>query len=169
MADEQTQAASQAESAAAAKGGSGLVGKLLGMLLPAVFAGAAGFGGAFLGAPKQVSPEDAQHKLDATKLPGATVDLKPFVLNVIDEKSSDAHHAKVTIAIELAKNIPVEQFNNFVPRVRDACLTYFRNLSFQEIKNPRTATKISEDLLLRIHQLGAEFAVRVLVHEIVVQ
>ncbi len=168
MAEDEAQAASE-DAAPAAGGGSGIGGKILGIVLPTIFAGAAGFGGAFLGAPKQVAPAEQHAKPDEKKTPGATVELKAFVLNVLDEKNQEPHHAKITLSIELAKEVPIEQFNTYVPRIRDATLTYLRNLSFQEVANPKVMERISSDVLDRVHKLGAEFAVKVLVQEIVLQ
>lgn len=169
MAEEEAQAAPADAAPAAGGGGSGIVGKILGILLPTIFAGAAGFGGAFLGAPKHAAPADAHAKPDEKKTPGVTIELKAFVLNVLDEKNAEPHHAKITLAVELAKEIPPEQFNTYIPRVRDATLTYLRNLSFQEVANPKVMERISSDVLDRVHKLGAEFAVKVLVQEIVLQ
>lgn len=148
-----------------APGGS-IVGKLLGIVLPAVFAGAAAFLGAKLGQPAAGAHEEHAKKIE---LPGLTIDLKAFVVNVIDEKTGEGKPCKMTVAIELKKLAKKEEFEPFVPRIRDQVLSYVRSLSYQEVTNPRTKERMTEDLLSLIHKLGAEQAERVLIQELVTQ
>jgi flagellar basal body-associated protein FliL len=136
------------------------------MILPAVLAGAAGFVGAYFGAPKAPGHTGT---VEEEKIPGPTVDLEPFVLNVLDEKTGDQHAMKIRLQIELAKGAIAEQFTVFVPRTRDTFLAYLRGLSYSQAKDYHFKERISEDLLDRLHKLGAENAIRVLITDIVLQ
>ena len=102
-------------------------------------------------------------------MPGATVVLKAFVLNVMNNKTGKQHAVKITIAIELTKEETVEKFEIFVPRIRDSTLAYLRTLTYAEASDAKTKDRITEDLLDKIHKLGAITATRVLVQDFVMQ
>ena len=173
MADEEKKESQIPPDAAAptAGAGGGMVGKLLGIVLPTVFAGAAAFAGAKFGGGHAAAPahEEGAKKHDEKKTPGLTIELKAFVVNVQDEKTGDNKPLKMTVAVELEKLAKKEEFEPFIPRVRDTVLSYIRNLTYQQVMNPRTKDRITEDLLEQIHKLGAEQAQRVLVQEMVTQ
>lgn len=145
------------------KGGGGIVG----MILPAILAGAASFGGSFFGGA-QPAPAEASESVQDNKLPGPTYALNPFVLNVQD-KDGAAHPAKLTFAIELKHGVAPESFEVFVPRVRDTYLTYLRTMTFEEMRDGKSKVKLTEDLLAATHKLGAEDASQVLVQDFVIQ
>jgi flagellar basal body-associated protein FliL len=170
MADEEkpAEATAAAPAAAAEGGGSGIVGKILGIVLPTIFAGAAAFAGAHLGQPKPVAPDDP-HKLDPKKVPGFTYELKAFVLNVRDEKTGENRPLKLQIAVELKKEAKKEDFDPFVGRARDTILGYIRTLSYEDVVNPKTAERITEDLLARVHKVGASHVQSILIQEMVTQ
>ncbi|MBM4358927.1 MAG: flagellar basal body-associated FliL family protein [Deltaproteobacteria bacterium] len=149
---------------------SGIVGKVLGVVLPTIFSGIAAFGGAKLAVSSLPTAED-QHgkKVDEKKQPGLTIELKAFVVNVQDEKTGENKPMKMSVAIELEKLAKKEEFEPFIPRIRDAILGYVRNLSYQQVINPRTKERMTEDLLKIVHELGCEQAQRVLVQELVTQ
>lgn len=149
--------------------GGGIVGKVLNVVLPTVFAGVAAFVGAKFGQPAAVNHEEHARKLDEKKQPGLTLELKAFVVNVQDEKTGENKPLKMTVAVELEKLAKKEEFEPFIPRIRDQILSYVRNLSYQQVTNPRTKERMTEDLLELIHKLGAEQAQRVLVQELVTQ
>jgi len=157
------------EAAGVPASGGSVVGKILGIVLPTVFAGAAAFLGAKLGQPAAGAHEDHARKIDDKKMPGLTIDLKAFVVNVQDEKTGENKPCKMTVAIELEKLAKKEEFEPFIPRIRDQVLTYVRNLSYQQVTNPRTKERMTEDLLELIRKLGAEQAQRVLIQELVTQ
>lgn len=150
--------------------GSGLVGKILGIVLPTVFSGLAAFGGAKFGSHGTASHDDGHaKKVDEKKQPGLTIDLKTFVVNVVDEKNNEQHPMKLSLSIELDKLAKKEEFEPFVPRIRDAILGYVRNLSYQQVINPRTKQRMTDDLLEIVHKLGCEQAQQVLIQELVTQ
>lgn len=168
--DEKKESQTPPDGAAGVPAGGG-GGKLVGLVLPAVLAGLAAFGGAKLGGGGGAA---AGHGAEATghdekKMPGFTVELKAFVLMVTDEVTKENKPLKLSLAIELEKLAKKEEFEPFVPRVRDTVNEYIRGLSYQEIMNPRTKERMTEDLLERIHKLGGESAKRVLVQEMVTQ
>jgi len=159
-----------AEGAPAPGGGGGLVGKLLGIVLPTVFAGAAAFAGAkFGGGHAAPAHEETPKAHDEKKVPGLTIELKAFIINVTDEKTGENKPLKMSIAIELQKLAKKEEFEPFIPRIRDTVFSYVRQVSYQEVMKPRTKDRMTEDLLGLIHKLGAESATRVLVQEMVTQ
>ncbi len=169
--DEKKESQTPPDGAAGVPAGGG-GGKLVGLVLPAVLAGLAAFGGAKLGGGGGGAA--AGHGAEATghdekKMPGFTVELKAFVLMVTDEVTKENKPLKLSLAIELEKLAKKEEFEPFVPRVRDTVNEYIRSLSYQEIMNPRTKERMTEDLLERIHKLGGESAKRVLVQEMVTQ
>lgn len=148
--------------------GSGLVGKMLGIVLPTVFSGLAAFGGAKFGSHGSTDGGHAE-KVDKDKKPGLTIELKTFVVNVVDEKTNEQHPMKLSLSIELAHEAKKEDFEPFIPRIRDAILNYVRNMAYQQVINPRTKQRMTEDLLEIIHKLGCEQAHQVLIQELVTQ
>jgi flagellar basal body-associated protein FliL len=171
MADEEKkESQTPPEAAGVPPQSSGLVGKVLGIVLPTVFSGIAAFGGAKVAISSLPSAEE-QHakKVDEKKQPGLTIELKAFVVNVADEKTGENKPMKMSIAIELEKLAKKEEFEPFIPRIRDAILGYVRNLSYQQVTNPRTKERMTDDLLELVHKLGCEQAQRVLVQELVTQ
>lgn len=144
-------------------GGKG--GAIVQIALTAVLSGAAAFGGAFFGAPKLQDPEA---KVDEANLPGPTVPLQPFTLNLLDDEGGQ-HAMKITIALELTKEASPEAFTAYVPRVRDVILGYLRSLGYEDAKDPKRIERMSEVMLARVHRIGAEQATRVLIQDLVMQ
>jgi flagellar basal body-associated protein FliL len=153
--------------APAPKGGGG---GALGMLLPAIVAGAAAFGGAKVaGAHHAVAPVASEQK-EAAKPPGPTLALDPFLLTVPDA-SKKAHPMKVTIAVEFEGAAGKEEdgFKALVPRIRDSTLGYLRTTSFEEALDPAASDKMRSELLERIKAAGVPTAQRVLITDLVTQ
>ncbi len=148
------------------KGGKGA--GIIGMVLPAILAGGAAFGGAFFagGAPAPVAVTEAEGPNE--KMPGPTVPLNAFVMTVPDQEGA-SHPAKVTFAIELKHGVDPKGFEVFVPRIRDTILSYMSSLQYEDMSDGKRRVKLTEDLLAAIHKLGAEDAARVLVQDYVVQ
>ncbi len=166
MADEEEQATEEGaenKEEEPKKGGPSIVG----LVLPALLAGAGAFGGAFFGQSPAPAAEPTEAS-PAEKVPGPTVPLSPFVLNVQDTEGS-AHAAKVTFAIELAAGTDPKAFEVFLPRIRDTCLTYLRAMTFEELADNKGQVKMTSDLLAAITKQGAEAAKQVLVQDFVVQ
>ena len=145
-------------------GKGGLVGVLVGGVISAVLAGGAAYGGA----------RAANHKpptvieVVAPKPPGVTVPLEAFLANVPDEDGKP-HAVKLTIAVELRHEAKEDEFKAFVPRVRDATLSYVRSLTFEQVQGDQGMEGIRKDLLEKYHALGAMGAERVLVTDLITQ
>jgi len=140
-------------------------GALVQIVLTAVLSGAAAFGGAFFGAPKLQDPEA---EVDEANLPGPTVPLQPFTLNLLDEEGGQ-HAMKITVALELVKEADPATFVVYLPRVRDVILGYLRGLEYESAKDPKQIERMSEVMLARVHRIGAEQASRVLIQDLVMQ
>jgi flagellar basal body-associated protein FliL len=153
-----------------ASGGGG-AGKILGLVLPALIAGAASFGGAKFAsghpAAAASSPEHAE-----AKAPGPTLPLDPFLLTVPDGNRKP-HAMKVTIAVEFDPAAPAghgeEGFKTLIPRIRDSALSYLRTLTYEEVLDPTVSDKMRTDLLEKAKSSGAPGAQRVLITDFVVQ
>lgn len=135
--------------------------KVVGILLPAILAGLAAFGGTKLGAAPHAPPQHASEE------PGPTVMLDPFIVTLTD--AGHPHVIKLTLAIELKHTAKAEEFKSFVPRIRDATLGYLRLLSFEEASSPARFDQMRTDLLERLAKLGIHDAEHVLVTEFVAQ
>ncbi len=153
----------------AAKKGGGAVAMILGILLPAILAGAASFGGARVAGAHQPAPhvEGAQHV--EAKPPGPTVALDPFLVSVPDAKGK-SHPMKLSVAVEFGGLVHDEAaLKAFVPRIRDAVLAYMRTLSYEEALESAHSDKLRDELLERCKKAGASGAERVLITDLVSQ
>lgn len=150
----------------AAKGGGGP--RLLTVVLPALFAAAAAFGGARVAgayhAPGPAAPE--QH--DLAKPPGPTLALEPFLLTIQDQNKK-VHPMKVTLAIEFDAGAKEEALKGLTPRIRDATLGYMRTLTFEQAIDPAAGDKMRGEIVERLRSAGAPTAERVLITDLVVQ
>lgn len=170
MADEAEKKRAPEQGAAAPKR-SGGAGAVLGAVLTALVAAAGAFGGARLGAPAMAgqAQEGASPSPAATmRPPGATVGLDPFLVTVADAQGKP-RAIKVTIALELREGAKEDALRPFVPRVRDAMLTYLRTLSYEDVADSGHAEQMRSDLLERFARLGALSIERVLVTDFVTQ
>jgi flagellar basal body-associated protein FliL len=142
----------------------------LGMILPAVLAAAAAFGGAKV-AGAQHAPPAAEHA-QAIKPPGPTLALEPFLLAVTDANKK-AHPMKVTIAIEFESGGKGEEKDDalkaLTPRIRDAALGYLRSLTYDAVIDPAGGDKMRTELLERLRSSGAPAAEHVLITDLVLQ
>lgn len=161
MADEKDKAAP------AAKGGGAGV---LGMLLPAIVAGVAAFGGAKVaGAHHTTAPAASESQKETAKPPGPTLALDPFLLTVPDANKKP-HPMKVTLAVEFEGPAKEEEnFKTLVPRIRDSTLGYLRTVSFEEVLDADASDKMRSEVLERIRSSGVPSAQRVLITDLVVQ
>ncbi len=160
MGDEPTPEATEAELTAAR--GSFSFGS---MLLPAVLAGIAAFGGGLVGTMVFGGDKKAAIELQA---PGPSVLLGPFVLTVADKKG-ERRALKIKLAIELEPEAKASEFEKFIPRISNMVLSYLGGFTFEEASNTETHHRICRDLLLRIQKLGGKTAKAVLIQEFVTQ
>ena len=154
------------EAGAAAPKGGGLIGKLMGIVLPALVAGAASFGGTRVAGAQHAPP--AADAGEAAKPPGPTLALEPFVFTVADSNKK-AHPMKVALAVEFDSAAKEESLKSLVPRVRDATLSYQRTVTSEQAQDAASTEKARSELLAAIKASGAPGAQRVLVTDLVVQ
>jgi flagellar basal body-associated protein FliL len=149
------------------KKGGGAVAMILGILLPALAAGGAGFGGAKMGSGH--AAEAAPAAVDSAKPPGGVISMTPFVVSLPGEGSGPRHTLKVSIAVEIEKGVEEKEFAKFEPRMRDATITRLRALTFDEAANAATQEKLRDELLERYHEMGAHEAQKIWFTEFVMQ
>ncbi len=166
MSENASPAPAPAGAAAPAKKG-GAAGMLVGVLLSAILSGGAAFGGARI-AGKGAPHAEEGPKIPTVKAPGATVALEPFLANITDTEGKP-HALKITIAIELAHETKEEEFKAFIPRVRDAILTYLRSLTSEKLSDAKGLDELRKDILERLHAVGAIGAEQILVTDLISQ
>ncbi|MEI8255916.1 MAG: flagellar basal body-associated FliL family protein [Deltaproteobacteria bacterium] len=139
---------------------------IVGLLLPAVFAGAAAFGGAKVsgahgGETHVARPTNAEP-------PGPTISPEPFIVMTPDVQHR-LHPMRVSIAIEFARSASEEGLRALTPRIRDAALTYLRTVVYEDAIDGGKGDQIRAELLARLRAAGAGAAQRVLITDLVVQ
>ena len=153
--------------AAAAAPEKGKIGGILGIVLPALLAGAASFAATRLAPAHSPQPAVEDHGAVAHP-PGPTVALEPFLVQVTDTNKK-THPMKVVLAIEFSHAAKEEELKGLVPRIRDATLTYLRGLTFEEAADRVRITKARDELLVEVKKCGADSAERVLITDFVIQ
>jgi flagellar basal body-associated protein FliL len=161
MSETETAAAPAGVPAPAKKGGA------LGMVLPAILAAAAAFGGAKIAGAHAQPSAQAEHHAEEHKPPGPTVPLDPFLVTIPDANKK-SHPMKVTLAIEFESTAKEEAIKAFAPRIRDAALSFLRTMTYEQAVDPDTH-RIREDLLERVQKVGATTAERILITDLVTQ
>jgi flagellar basal body-associated protein FliL len=149
--------------AASARGGPSIVG----MILPALFAAAAAFGGAKVAGGHHASAEAPEHAAGA-EAPGPTLALEPFLLSIADANKK-AHAMKVAIAIEFDPKEKEEALKSLTPRIRDAALGHLRTVRYEEAIDPAGGEKMRADVLEHLRAGGVPTALHVLITDLVVQ
>jgi flagellar FliL protein len=159
--DEAKKAAAAAATTTQPKGGKG---GPLALILPALLAGGAAFGGAKLSG----GPPPAPHVVEAAaEPPGPTIALEPFLVSIADQQRP--HVVKLTLAVELKHLAKEEEFKAYVPRIRDATLTYLRSLTFEEASNSDHLEQLRADIRERLKTIGATAVENVLITDFVTQ
>lgn len=160
--DEAKKAAAAAAVVAPPKSGKG---GPLALILPALLAGGAAFGGARISG----GPPPAPHPIEAvaSEPPGPTVALEPFLVSITENQRP--HVLKLTIAVELKHLAKEEEFKAYVPRIRDATLTYLRSLTFEEASNSEHLEQLRADIRERLKTIGATAVENVLITDFVTQ
>jgi flagellar basal body-associated protein FliL len=143
---------------------------ILAMVLPAVFAAAAAFGGARVAGAKHGPAIAASAQAETAKPPGPTLALDPFLLSVADANKK-VHPMKVTIAIEFEGPAGKEEegLKGLTPRIRDASLGYLRTLAYEEVIDPVGGGKMRTELIERLRASGVPTAEHVLITDLVIQ
>jgi flagellar basal body-associated protein FliL len=141
---------------------------VVGLLLPALLAGGASFGGTKFSTARAAIPGMAQAPERSMSAPGPTLAAEPFLI-VVQDTNKKPHAMKVTLAVEFDEKVKEETLKGFTPRIRDAALTYLRALSYDEALDSGRNDKLRNDLLERFRAVGAGSAQRVLITDFVIQ
>jgi flagellar basal body-associated protein FliL len=141
---------------------------ILAVLLPALIAGGAAFGGAKFASAHGAPAQAVEHVAIAAPPPGPTVALEPFVL-LTPDASKKMHAMKVSLAVEFDEKAKEETLKSFTPRIRDAALTYLRSMTYEDAIDCAKSDKVRSDLLEHFRNVGALGATRVLITDLVVQ
>jgi flagellar basal body-associated protein FliL len=98
-----------------------------------------------------------------------TADIPSVVVDILDN-TGRIRHLKVGLTAELADKVPAEEFRLFVPRGREAALTYLRGLPFEMVADPTQFLGIKEELAKRVSEaVGEERVHRMMLTDFVVQ
>ena len=146
------------------------IGGLLRILVPALLAAGAAYGGTRAAAARTnaaAAPRASAEHAAASRPPGPTLPLDPFLVTLVDA-GKKTHPMKMSIAIEFAAGT-VDDLRPFIPRIRDAVLAYLRTLLYEQVTDPAHVEKVRAELLERGRSVGATTAERVLVTDFVVQ
>ena len=95
-----------------------------------------------------------------------------FASVVVDFRDQDdrIRHLKVGIDAELPETAPEDEFKLYMPRGREAILTYLRGLTYEEVTDPTRFASIKEELSKRVTEaVGAKRVKRVLIVDFVSQ
>jgi flagellar basal body-associated protein FliL len=140
-------------------------GGIMSLVLPALFAGAAAFGAVKFSSHAAHAATEAPKE---AKPPGPTVQLDPFLVT-INDATKHSHPMKVTLAIEFDEKVKEEAPRTFVPRARDACLSYLRTLSFEDASDLEHAPKFRTELQAQLKEAGVSNVERLLITDLVIQ
>lgn len=147
------------------------LGGILKVVIPAIFAAGAAYGGTRFAAAKAPAaappPEHAAAAVHHPRPPGPTLPLDPFLVTLFDANKK-AHPMKMTIAVEFDGQ-GHEDLKTFTPRIRDAVLTYLRSLTHEQAVDPGHVEKMRNDLVEKCQKAGAAGAEKILVTDFVVQ
>jgi flagellar FliL protein len=161
-----------APAAAPAPAKRSLVLTLVTLVLPALFAAGAAYGASRATMGKAAAAAHPEPAHTAAKFdprpPGPTMAFEPFLVTLtsLDKKP---HAMRLTIAVEFESGAKEETTKTFMPRIRDAVLTYLRSLSFEEMTDRDRTEKIRAQILERCHAVGAMTAERILITDVVIQ
>jgi flagellar basal body-associated protein FliL len=109
------------------------------------------------------------HEAPATPEKIVSVDIPPLVVDIRDAEGR-IHHLKVGLAAELGDGITVEDFKLYTPRGREACLSYLRSLSLEDVSDPARYASIKDEISKRVTEaVGAERIHRILLIDFVLQ
>lgn len=144
---------------------------IVAILVPALLAGGAAFGGTKLAAGHGTAHAESEAAPEKKKKeappPGPTIALEPFLITVSDQQKK-SHPMKVTLAVEFTKETKEEHIKAYQPRIRDACLSYVRTLTYEDAVDPDHTEKVRKDIIERLEKEGVE-PQRILITDFVVQ
>jgi flagellar FliL protein len=140
-------------------------------IVTAALAAGGAYGGSILaGAAPAGGGHGDEAKLEqpTVHLPGPTVPMDPFIASVADANQR-RRTMKLTIAVELHHTGNPDEFKVFVPRIRDAILSYLRGRTYEEMTTPDGLKKAREDIIDLMRKEGAISAEHLLITDFVMQ
>jgi flagellar basal body-associated protein FliL len=140
---------------------------VVGLVVTAALAGAAAFGGARIAGARGSGGHSAPRHV-AMEPPGFTLALEPFLMMAHDT-GHRSHPMRVTVAVEFEQSVKEDVVRPFVPRIRDAALTYLRALPYEDASDPSRTDHLRAELLERFRGTGAGGVSRVLITDLVTQ
>jgi flagellar basal body-associated protein FliL len=120
---------------------------------------------------KHGSKDDAEEGHGSSEGPEhiVTVDIPSVVVDLLDNQGR-IRHLKVGLTAELADKVPAEEFRLFIPRGREAALTFLRSLAFEQVADPSHFTAIKDELGKKVSEaVGEERVHRMMLTDFVVQ
>ena len=106
--------------------------------------------------------EGGPEKITAVDVPAVVVDLR--------DSDGRIRHLKVGLTAELAEQVTPEEFKLYLPRGREALLTYLRSLSFEDVSNSQHFLAIKDELCKRVTEaVGEELVHRMMLTDFVLQ
>ena len=141
-------------------------GALLRIVVPALFAAGAAYGGTRASGAKAAPAPETEHS-SAAKPPGPTLPLEPFLVTILDANKKP-HPMRMSLAVEFDPHVK-EDLKNFTPRIRDAVLSHLRTVMYEQASDPNHIEKLRAELVERCKASGAPGAERILVTDFVVQ
>jgi len=113
--------------------------------------------------------QTAEKKPPAEPAIGETVPFEPVIVDTRSEDSA-IHHIKVGIALELKEGVVKEEALKYMPRGREAAVSYLRGQPFEVVGSPERFEEIRKELGHRVTEaFGEKHVERVLVTDFVAQ
>ena len=113
--------------------------------------------------------EEADEEEEAETPIFSTLPLDSMIVDVRNDEG-EFHHLKISVALEIKVKVPEEELKGFVPRARDAQLTYLRTLSPADVVSTKRYETIRKELSDRIIKaVGKKFVKKILITDFVVQ
>jgi hypothetical protein len=114
--------------------------------------------------------EEADEEEEGPETPiFSTLPLDSMIVDVRNDEG-EFHHLKISVALEIKVKVPEEELKGFVPRARDAQLTYLRTLSPADVVSTKRYETIRKELSDRIIKaVGKKFVKKILITDFVVQ
>jgi flagellar basal body-associated protein FliL len=125
-------------------------------------------------ADESEAPAEEEDAADEEKKPKASEvhEVQNLESIVVDTRSADGslRHIKVGLSIELAETTKEADFKSYVPRAREAAISYFRTRDFEQLSDPKNFAQVVKDLNKEILlAVGKKRAKRVVITDFVAQ
>lgn len=122
------------------------------------------------------SGEDDKEAEESEKKPkgsaGDVHEVQNLEAIVVDTRAADGNirHVKVGLTIELPEGTKEAEFKAYVPRAREAAISYFRTRDFEQLSDPKNFAQVVKDLNKEIiAAVGKKRAKRVVITDFVAQ